>query len=104
MTPVRQRWRVLRCPAPLKPWLELWRRSERLAMLASNDSFAAEARAGASQLRANTERSNGRKQKRGDSAWQLPDRRQLEASLTLPLSARSGSGSPRPKTPFFGLY
>jgi hypothetical protein len=38
-------------------------------------SSFAEARDGASHLQANTERPNGRKQKHGDGAWQLPDRR-----------------------------
>jgi hypothetical protein len=46
----------------------------------ADDRFAAEVRAGASPLRANTQRPNGRKQKRGDGAWQLPDRRRSSSA------------------------
>jgi hypothetical protein len=45
--------------------------------------------AGASQLRANTGRPNGRKQKRGDVAWQLPDRRRSSREPTASASLRS---------------
>jgi hypothetical protein len=50
---------------------------EASAMPTSDERFAAEARAGASQLRANTERPNGRKQKRLDSRewWLLSQKR-----------------------------
>jgi hypothetical protein len=52
----------------------------------SGDAVAADARVRAGQLRSRTERTNVRRQKSGDGAWQLPDRRRSSHELAaLPL-------------------